>query len=190
MRKMWSKNQLKNTISGASAEVVEALNGQDVKVKTIEQSEANLELTPSSMSEAGGLSGLGLTKYERFVRIQQINSELHIIVNVAMANETESSITIPGGANLYGYIKVPSSIASKIYDESGKNFTQTHVSGKDKVSLTPCIINVANTSYNGVLKVWHNATDEMYIAIMVSTNASVPSGSQAYFSGRVQLSLL
>ena len=41
MRKMWSKNQLKNEISGASAEVVEALNGQDVKVKTLEQSEAS-----------------------------------------------------------------------------------------------------------------------------------------------------
>ena len=41
MRKMFSEKQIKTMVGESSTEIVSALQNQDLKVKTLEQSEAN-----------------------------------------------------------------------------------------------------------------------------------------------------
>lgn len=196
--KRWANNSVARTTTLADFMVDDnrddyaTLSGANftgaVKALTLEQTNSNLELTPSSMSVSSNLSSF--TKYERFVRVQQINAELHIIINVALVNETPSSITITAGDQIYGHVLIPSELASKIYDESGKNFTESAVSGKDKVAVCPIFINDGNTNTNAYMKIWHNATNDMYFSITALANLTVSAGNQAYWSGRIQLSLL
>ena len=61
MRKMFSKNQIKRMVAESPEEVVEALVNQDVKVKTIEQSEANWDLDISALPMNNLPSGVSLT---------------------------------------------------------------------------------------------------------------------------------
>ena len=54
-RKMWSKKQIKEVVGESSLEVLDALQDQDLKVKTLEQSEANVEFEVE-VTTLGGLT--------------------------------------------------------------------------------------------------------------------------------------
>ena len=110
MKRMWSRNELKKNTQ-------EYLANTDVKVKTIEQSEANWTLPITSFGTFAGLTANVI-----FGRVQKLNQELEIVILVSYTNETESNVTAYGTSFLP--IELPEAIASKIYDCDGKNATE------------------------------------------------------------------
>ena len=121
MRRMYSENQIKEMIENAPEQVVKALENQDVKVKTIEQSEANWSIDLSEISMAGLDESLEYTPI--YERIEKIGNCLFIVATFKIKNPTESTIGI-GNVSLSVNID-KEEIASKIIDFGGKALNET-----------------------------------------------------------------
>ena len=119
MRRMYSEKQIKRMIAESSDEVVESLVNQDVKVKTIEQSEPNWSAN-DIFDELNTPEGLTYEKI--YGRFEEINGVLYIVHCFKLTNATESALAF----NPLKYIVLPEKIAKKIIDLDGKS---VHVTG-------------------------------------------------------------
>ena len=158
----------------------------DLKVKTIEQSEANWSADLSSVIFDFAPSSLVCSNI--FSRLQKINGELEIIMTFSVNNPTESAIT-PTYVSL-GSFSIPQDIGIKIIDILGSRLIDsgemTSIAGSRMVVGydTTSVFN----SQNGVLSISHNGANKMFICAYGMS--SVPAGSTHYYSGRIQLTLL
>ena len=103
-----------------SAQVLSALENQDLKVKTIEQSEANFKLDDTKFSITAP-TGIEVTK--KYCAIEVINNIFYIILNYEFYNPTESSISI-GNLSYITINDIPEDIGSKIFTSQGHNLTE------------------------------------------------------------------
>ena len=190
MRKMFSEKQIKKMVSESSSEIVEALAGQDLKVKTIEQSEANYSADLTQfVNVTNGTSTL------IFGRIQRINGELHIIYIGSIKNETENSITgVYDTSELT--VTLPEKIASKIVTYGGHLVSE---SGNDNETIS-CTLAYVDSNASGTFTGY---LPDMTFCVRKSSSAnkiklrfgrgsswSINAGSTRYFEGRVSLDLL
>ena len=187
MRRMFSEKQIKKMIQEAPAEILEAIKNQDVKVKTIEQSEANFtgEIT-SFVNTSGGTSNL------IYGRVQQINGELHIVFIGSIANETESAITFYGTNEVS--VTLPEEIADKIYDMAGNKVTTSdtniRISGSHAYGARDTGSDMSKYYSDVVFIVKHNGANKISLTFSRPNQISIPAGETAYFEGRVSLDLL
>ena len=122
MRKMYSEKQIKEMIAQSPDKVLEALQGQDLKVKTLEQSEANESLQLS----VSGLNGLTLDE-NSFYKAKIINGILWIIAQLKVSNDTESAIS---ATNISLEATIPEKYAVKIFKTDGYTIHE-YVSGQE-----------------------------------------------------------
>ena len=120
MRKMFSKNQIKEIIANNPSEILEAISNQDVQVKTIEQSETSWD--GNLTYDSGVPAGLTLTPIYNKATI--LNNVLHLVLCFRLDNESGSTVTIPA-ANLMRFVtsNVPDKYGAKIIDVEGYNLT-------------------------------------------------------------------
>lgn len=185
MRRMFSEKQIKRLIAENPAAVLEALKGQDISAKTLEQSEPNVDI---EMTEVAALpEGLVLTKYYEKAII--VNNILYITLNYNIANPTENSISLTNNW-LTKKAVIPSKYASKIYRADGENIT-----GSPSATLTLNWIAPLYTKYGQYqftpsdLGAYIEHTAAKTIAIPFAGGASIPSNSSIFVSGRVALTL-
>lgn len=206
MRKMYSKKQIEGMAKSVANseiasvvdseneefvdEVLASLQNEDVKAKTLEQSEANITIditTPITIT--------GATSELIFGRIQRINGELHIIYIGKVTNNTEETIT--GYGTQYLQIELPTEIADRLVAVDGKKASASdgnnqRISGtyasvfKDTMginmatALTQVQFFITNPSSANKINLSFNSRD----------NFNLASGSTIYFEGRVSLDLL
>lgn len=113
---MFSEKQIKELIKNYAADG--GFGGVDLKVKTIEQAEANWSLDVTSFPTT-----TNCTSEPIFCRIQQINQELHIVMLGKINNPTESDINIYSTQVIE--VTLPEEIANKIYDVLGNKVSDT-----------------------------------------------------------------
>lgn len=109
MRRMWSKNQL-------TQEVVKGLVNEDIKVKTIESSEANWSGLFNTPTLPTGLE----YSENAFKAVKVINGVLWIIAELTIKNTTSSAIS----EGLIFTCDIPSSIAEHIYRIDGSKVSE------------------------------------------------------------------
>ena len=112
MRRMYSQNEL-------DSRTKEYLETNDIKVKTIEQSEANFVVSDDGFSSPTVPTGITVEK--GYCKCEVFNRILYIVMTFKFTNTTEASISV---ANLIsGFINLndDGSISSKIFDVSGKS---------------------------------------------------------------------
>ena len=179
MRRMWSKGQIKSQISGASAEVVQALQGQDVKVKTIEQSEANWEINDIFDSISVD-EGLVYTKI--YARFEEINGILYIVHIFDVENTTESSINFAFNKN----IVLPEEIAKKIYDVSGKN---VHELSPDNITTSYAMYGSGSELISTRAFSLRNRNFENTMNYLSASATPIPANTTIHFTFREFLTL-
>ena len=118
MRRMFSEKQIKNIVADAPEQVVKALENQDVKVKTIEQSQPNWEfdikdiLNPLVFKDKSNL----------YAKMVLLNKELSIVISGSYVAQTESNTYKNFVAN--AALTIPEEIASKIYRADGTTINE------------------------------------------------------------------
>lgn len=180
MRRMYSEKQI------GQVAVKEFVN-KDIKVKTIEQSEANYSLDFGS-KEMLDLSS-GITYNPIYARLEQIGNVLYIVNVFELENTTESTLTI-GNARIK--VSLPKSIGNKIYDVNGHTLSQAEITS---IAISGDVGLKGDQSYpsdlnrkvfNVVLK--HTDEDEMTIAFYELSN--INAGQTQLCSFRTFLTLL
>lgn len=189
MRRMYSENQIKNLIAESPEKVLEALQNQDLKVKTLEQSEANWSLPIESFGKLGSLDPT-----IAFARIQKVNQELEIVVSVSYANETES--TVSAYATDSSVIELPSEIANKIYDCNGVKVSENTSSAIYIASSSAYASKTKSTDMSkltGAPRLFLfnvNQNNKMNIIFASNSAIQVDAGGTTIIEGRIQLALI
>lgn len=189
MKRMWSKIQLiALIIATMAANIVNALKGKDIVVKTLEQTEANWTKDLNSLTL---YSPTGFSVQNLFCRLQKINQELEVIFTFSITN-TGASSAAPANIQCDN-ISIPQEIGSKIFDVLGKNLTEsgslTAIAGTPMVAYndTPANSPVFNVS-KAVLSLSHNGANNLFVAMYGF--GAIAAGATATYSGRIQLTLL
>ena len=162
---MFSEKQIKEM-------TLKSLENEDVKVKTIEQSEVNWE----KQIEFPNIENF--TKLNEFCAFQLVNKTLKVVGLARYRNETETAQTFKIGT--WSISDIPTEIGSKIYDAQGKTLNEepTLVALSNVIRLTPiALTSYGSSSIISLLEVKHGAqnTFELYNG----TSLSVPSGAYA-----------
>ena len=118
MRRMFSEKQIKRMVAEAPQEVLEALQNQDLKVKTVEQSEPYKSFDTSFIAPP---TGIEMT--ERYCKVIVVNNILYIIGSFTATNTTESSIAFPSPAFEF---EVDDEVGSKIICVNGEKVSDTY----------------------------------------------------------------
>lgn len=175
MRRMYSENQ-----------IVKVLEDKDVKVKTIEQSEANWEQDLDLTNLYNLPTGLTVTNV--YSKIIQWNRELHIIFNFKINNPTENQIS--GFNSSTNNIDIPANIAERIIDFSGKNATEASTA-----PICAGVYNTGTTSYPASLEasfksfLLKNTGTANRIALAIQDIYAINAGTSLYISGRISIDL-
>ena len=188
MRRMFSKKQIERMVAENPAAVLEALKGQDIKAKTLEQTHPNWAYDVSSIEP---VAPTGFTATNIFSRLQIINQELEIIFSFSVTNTTEATSS-PANIQL-GDITIPEEIAERIIDAKGDkvsvNSSLVAVAGTRMVSSTSTPENTTVFSaQNGILNISHSG--ENIILIAGYSLGAIAAGATHTYSGRIQLTLL
>lgn len=185
MRKMFSKNQIKRMVAESPEEVVEALANQDVKVKTIEQSEANFEFDFSEAMQTAFDNTPALADCEltiAFAKCQVFDRILLIVASFKITNNGETSVS----AGSFSPRIDLTPIASKIYDQNGTPLSQstdanTRIAGA--VSITS---NARYGSHSVVATSLYRETSAN-IAILSLDYKAMNAGHSSYTDLRLEL---
>ena len=114
MRRMYSEEQLKKLVSESPEAVVAALQNQDLKVKTLEQSDANAEFDISFSTDLQGCEESATA----FKKCKVINGVLYFIVETKLTNNTGANVTF---SNLAFIVNVSDEVGKKIFKDDGKS---------------------------------------------------------------------
>ena len=178
-------------LANMSSAAVGALAGQDVSVKTIEQTNANWS---ADMSFSPGTLPSDVSYTAGFSKAIKINGEIHFIFHCKLTNSGGSSQTVfyLGAAN----ILLPQAISEKIYDMEG-NTVHEHVdsnvlitAGKATVCSSLSAISSAFGEINFGLFHSNNLIDRLSFQVALSTGLAIPAGETRYISARVCLTLV
>ena len=179
MRRMFSEKQIKRMIAESSAEVVESLVNQDVKVKTIEQSEPNWQINNifDNISIAEGLT------YEKaYGRFEEINGVLYIVHVFKITNNTEASINFVLSKN----ITLPEDIAKKIYDVTGKNVNEQ---SSNNILSAYAMYGTGSELVSSRVFTLRNTTTTNLMSYISASATPIAAGASVYFTFREFLTL-
>ena len=182
MRRMYSEEQVKKLVSESSNQILSALANQDLKVKTIEQSEANTQVT----IEAPTITGL--TKLNEFCILEQVNKTLRFVFVARYKNEGESAVTMRLGS--WTISNIPADIGEKIFDMEGKNLTQAATATEFKNIIRPFAIASEVSSVGGQLfpaELQHFSANTLFI--YQQNGQSVPAGNVGVLSFEINIAL-
>lgn len=122
MRRMYSENQIKKIVSAAPEAIKEALVNQDLKVKTLEQSEANYELNLQEIIRNSSQYSSYFKSDTFYAAFKVINGILWFILSGKAVTKAEST----GNKTLT--INIPNDFKQKFYDKiykaDGKNMSE------------------------------------------------------------------
>jgi len=178
MRRMFSEKQIE--------EMVKKTNLQDVdlKVKTIEQNEANWELE----FKAPTISGFNkLNEYAKFIKINQ--SLKLILVARYLNNDAENAKQFSLGSSTI--LAVPNEIGSKVFDMSGKSVSENITQGKlnNMIRVSPMGISVyGQNSYIQPIVLEHYSSGN--IRILHENSVSVNGDNIVGISLEINLTLV
>ncbi len=169
--------------------ILSLLSDKDLKVKTVEQSEANYDADISTFPNLGG-SGVGELIYGK---VQQINGELHIIFIGKITNNTGSAISGYSTGSIG--VTLPEGIASKIIDMNGKSVHESsngvRISGTYAYASKNNGADVSSLLGNTVFILLNTTTENaLQILFERSSAITINDGEVLYFEGRVSLDLL
>ena len=181
MRRMYSKEELRKI-------VLNSLENEDVKVKTIEQSEyeysQEIELTPTIT---------GAVVEDIYSRCVVSDGFLHIILNFKVSNPTESPIS--GYSLINTPINLPKKYAQKIVDIDGKSIAENN---PDKfIACAHAFWGPADIMAFGAIgaqNVWmglnnSSTLDRMNLVLIGSSQIQIQAGKTHLVSARLSLSL-
>ena len=195
MRRMYSKQDLEKIIQekfhNATLDGSIEIDGDldvsgDVKVKTLEQQEANWNY---DLSDVQLSVGTGFSAQNIFSRVQVINKELEIIFTFSVTNEGETTAT-PSNVQI-GNVTIPEEIGEKLIDVAGHDLTEAGtmmaIAGSRMVNNPSASPSVFNGQF-GVLNISHNGENKLFIAAYGLQG--IGAGATHTYSGRIQLTLL
>lgn len=185
MRRMYSENQIKKIVSAAPEAIKEALVNQDLKVKTIEQSEANFAAELNNIASLP--EGVTLNMYYEGVKV--INGILYVVVNCSLTNTTESSVSMPN--NWLNITFDISKYASKIYRRDGQSIDNAKSATNEDNFIAPLytkrdIYLFIPNDLGAYLDQW----DTNKIRIAFAGGFNIAAGSTMLVSGRTFLTLI
>lgn len=169
------------------------LENKDLVVKTIEQTEPNWSYDITEFPSGPS----GTTASVTFCRIQQLNSELHIIMNGVIHNPTESNLTSYGLIGIY--VTLPENIANKLYDCLGKKASEVADASEVRIATSSAQIYVNSTvSPNAtdlidrcVLGIFNTSNpNQIYITFQTPVQINFKAGKDTYAEGRLFLDLI
>lgn len=175
-RKMWSKKQIKEVVSDSPSEVLKALQNQDLKVKTIEQSEYEY-VKDFTLSSADS----DFTFASAFTKILVKNKSMYICIveRVSNTGATSKSCTLE---NIV-INDLPLKYQDSIYDVNGKKLSEAPIGVAGNIIARFPIYFMASLLY---MTITHSNTGEMTMAISGSS-ASITAGTSVIIDGRIEL---
>ena len=183
MKRMWSKNELKEIVKSTNFANV------DFKAKTLSQSEPNYV---SDAIEFNPITGIEFTNL--FNRFEIVNGILYLVVNVKLTNTTESAISI---GTIDRQVELPPEIAEKIIDMEGKSVKEVATTDYCLITGDTCLSAVNSVLYSAVkydswnLFVANRASaNKLQVFIYRPTAYSLTAGSSIYLTGRIALTLI
>lgn len=191
MRRMYSKKELKDIIK-ANLE-----NGSlDIKAKTIKQSDYNYSRTFQIQAPTG------VSIQNIYNVFAEINSILHVIVNISLTNNTENTITIGQGYAFIGFqsLAISKEIAEKIFDIDGKTVHEVGTANT-LICSEPChiftgkVLGDSSTFYQGRLSLVNRAAEDS-LGVQISLNGgtgnriTLEPGASLYVTARMTLTLI
>ena len=170
MRRMFSEKQI-----GEVAQ--EQLQDKDLKVKTIEQSQAN-KVFDMSLYVSGSL-----THTPRYEKAFVINNILYMVLSYVMTNETEATI----GSTTMGFdFVVDSEVGDKIICTNGEKVSADFTANALVCGFPAFRGSILSSTNNGsIYKVAKNK-----LRIVMFTNQNINAGDSLEFEGRSFISLL
>ena len=180
MRKMFSKNQIKEIVN-------QGLLNEDVKVKTIEQSEPNFEFN-LDLSNLNGLPQ-DCEVEDVYTKIVQWNRELHIVFNFKITNNGESATT--GFTSTSNYIDLPEEVAERIIDFAGKSVAESSAG----VSICAGVYNEGSQNYPEYLEalqrafVIKNTGTANRMMLNIHDISAINPTKSLFITGRISLDL-
>ena len=180
MRKMFSKNQIKRMVAESPQEVLEALQNQDLKVKTIEQSQANWECDIKSLLESSIIADSS-SLYAKFV---QYGNTIYFILSGKFINGTntdQNAVLIDNKD-----IVIPDEIASKIFRADGSKLNEnTSGTGKDLYICGDSFIRNTNNVGSGQALIQSSASKKItFIVYGLGTHAE---GDKCFIDIRIPI---
>jgi len=173
MRRMYSENQIGDV-------AVKQLADKDLKVKTIEQKQANWEVN-DVFDEINVPEGITYTKV--FGRFEEINGVLYIVHCFKITNNTGSSINVEIKKN----IDLPEYIASKIFDFDGKKASE---SGSSNICSDYAFFGSSSELYQAKIHTFRNTLSANRIELVAVNDYVVPANTTFNISFRSFLTLL
>ena len=178
MRRMFSENQILALVKENPSAVLEALENQDLKVKTLEQSEyeysKDFTLTPSS------------THFEAdsaFTKILVKNRSMYIcIVDKLTNNDTEAHTT---SFNQIDISDIPEEYQKKIYDVNSKSLDEAPIGATGNI-IARFPLYIATSSLYVTLS--HPSAGVLRISAS-GNSASIAAGTSVIVDGRIELLL-
>lgn len=190
MRRMYSENELRRLIGSASDEVLQALQNQDLKVKTIEQSEPNWELEVEAIL-TDGIRNSGLVISSQYTKALIYNNVLYIVCACDISNPTGSNIDITANQGVQFEMTIPESIGSKLYDWDNKDLTEVPVADYSFIDIDyrGGIISHGVGYGEARANLQHSAQNKMFFTNRVSVTTTVQANDRAYIVARTFLIL-
>ena len=184
-------NTLSTYLANMSSAAVSALVGQDVKVKTIEQTNANYAVS-FNLAPDGGASFTINNVYNRF---EVINGILYFIMNIKVENNSGSTITVQKVAGTP--VAVDPTIGAKLIDFSGNAVSDAPGSGAAiTFEVTYAIKGIKGnaTTASGASQVFvclnHEIQNFVSVYVYCKDNISLADEEFACISARIPLTLI
>ena len=173
-------------------QVVSALVGQDVVVKTLEQSEANWKY-PTEHISIGGINS-SLTTTLVFGRLQKINQSLHLIFLIKIENETEASVNGGNPTVIFSKEYIPEDIQKKIigfkgislFDQTGNHQFCCNV---PTIKGTIASDDSLNINASGFIASYLDLSG-LTMQISMGGLSNIAAGGKIVVEGRVELDLI
>ena len=182
MKRMWSKNELRDIIKLTDFQSV------DFKAKTLEQLEANWK---SANLVFPAPTGFEITNI--YNRCEVIGNVMHIVVSIKLVNNSGSTKTL-GGTDVG--VVIPEEYAEKIIDVDGKSVAAADATNYCFIAGEPMILEKNSNTYNGtfyggrIFATNRNEARKMSIFASPSETISMDDGDYIYLSGRIALTLI
>ena len=182
------KTRTNQPVEGEPSGVAKSLEGQDVKVKTLQQTDYNWNSGDIALSTAW-LNGL--TAHNSFVRMIQINKSLHVIISATLENETGEEITTGSYTAIIDKINVPKEITSKIFRKDGTACNVNAQPGADQIIVWPFeVSNVNGTDFTEVGALFYgNAANQLAVWLAGGETITIGAGQSKFIDFRLEVVL-
>ena len=182
------KTRTNQPVEGEPSGVAKALEGQDVKVKTLEQTDDNWNSGDITLNN-DWLNGL--TAHNAFVRMIKINKSLHVIISTTLENETESDITTGEYKPVILKTNVPENITSKIYRKDGTACNVNAQPAQDQIVIWPIeVSNVNGTDFTEIgALLYSSLANQLAVWLSAGESITIAAGQSKFIDFRLEVVL-